>query len=182
MAFGRYLRTVVEALPDPAPPCCVVGALAVNAWEQVRSTRDVDLLVLSEEPGRSLPIDALTTHGFVPDKGWLEQNPLGTDIVPRLFHPSHAGIPLDLLYALDDHGRSTLVRRRQLTLLDVSIWVCSPEDLILLKLKASRPHDFEDALSVVKHPARRLDEVYLWEWSKRLGVNEELQYVLNAAK
>ena len=90
-------------------------------------------------------------------------------------------IPLDLLFATDPQSQSTLARRRPLHLLDISLWVCSPEDLILLKLKASRPHDFEDALGIVSNPHLELEFDYLWKWADRLGLQGELHYVLKAA-
>ena len=56
-----------------------------------------------------------------------------------------------------------------------------PEDLILLKLKAGRPHDFEDALGVFKNPHVHVDLDYLWGWANQLGLHGELSYVLHAA-
>ena len=180
--FAAFLKTVIEALPEPAPPYCLIGALAVSAWGHVRSTRDIDLLVLSDEPARSQFIESLVAMGFTQDSEWMERNPLAKDVVLRLFHRSHAGLPLDLLFAADAHSQSTLARRRAIQVLGSSLFVCSPEDLIILKMKAGRPHDFEDALGIVKNPALKLDFVYLKSWSARLGLSEELQYVLNAAQ
>lgn len=168
--LAGYLKTVIEALPHPTPPYCLVGALAVNAWGLVRTTQDIDLLVLSQEPARAELIDALLADGFQRDVAWSERNPFAKDVVLRLTHPSYPGLPLDLSFAVDPHTQSALTRRQLLNLLDVSLWVCSPEDVILLKLKASRPHDFEDALGIVKNPHLRLDLAYLWNRADRLGL------------
>jgi predicted nucleotidyltransferase len=180
--FAAFLKTVIEALPQPTPAYCLIGALAVAAWGHVRSTRDIDLLVLSEEPGRTELIDSLMARGFARDSQWSEQNPLAKDVVLRLFHGSHPDLPLDLLFAVDAHSQSALARRRALNVLGISLWVCGPEDLVILKLKAGRPHDFEDALGIVKNPGLKLDFSYLDGWAKRLGLSEELQYVLNAER
>lgn len=180
--FAAFLKTVIEALPEPAPPYCLIGALAVSAWGHVRSTRDIDLLVLPDEPARSELVESLVAKGFRRDSEWMERNPLAKDVVLRLFHRSHADLPLDLLFAGDAHSQSTLARRRALHVLGSSLFVCSPEDLIILKVKAGRPHDFEDALGIVKNPDLRLDFGYLENWATRLGLSEELQYVLNAAQ
>ena len=180
--FAALLKTVIEALPQPAPPYCLIGALAVSAWGYVRSTRDIDLLVLSDEPARSQLVEGLVARGFQRDSEWMERNPLAKDVVLRLFHRSHADYPLDLLFAGDAHSQSTLVRRRAVHVLGISLFVCSPEDLIILKMKAGRPHDFEDALGIVKNHDLRLDFAYLKSWATRLGLSEELQYILNAAQ
>lgn len=179
--LAGYLRRVIEALPQPASPYCLVGALAVNAWGRVRTTQDIDLLVLSEEPARAAVTDSLVAQGFQLDTRWLEHNPMAGGRVLRLSHPASPGIPLDLLFSSDSHEESILARRRTLHLLGLSLWVCGPEDLIILKLKASRPHDFEDALSIVKNPHLKLDLAYLWNWADRLGLREELHYVLQTA-
>ncbi|HJT19115.1 MAG TPA: hypothetical protein VJ746_01515 [Nitrospira sp.] len=179
-SFADYLQLIIAALPQPTPPYCVVGALAVNAWGRLRATKDIDLLVLSDDTARAALIDALLAHGFHADRTWMERNPMAKDVIMRLVHSSHPAIPLDLLFAHDAQSQSALARRRSLQLLGVSLWVCSPEDLILLKLKASRPHDFEDALGIVKNPHVQLDLDYLWHWADRLGLQGELQYVLDA--
>lgn len=181
-AFAGFLKRTIDGLPQPPPAYCLIGALAVTAWGHVRSTRDVDLLVLADNPGRTQLIDSLIAHGFTRNTAWIERNPMAEDLVLRLSHPSQPGIPLDLLFAIDDHGQATLAHRRPLHVLGISLWVCSPEDLIILKLKAGRPHDFEDALGIVKNGELQLDLPYLSDWARRLGLHEELQYVRNAAQ
>jgi hypothetical protein len=179
--LAGYLSAVIKALPPSIPQYCLIGALAVNAWGRIRSTQDIDLLILSQEPARTTMIDSLVIHGFQRDDVWSDRNPFAKEVVLRLIHPSYPGIPLDLLFAVDAHSQSTLVRRQSLNLLGISLWVCTPEDLILLKLKASRPHDFEDALGIVKNPRLNLDLPYLWDWADKLGLQGELHYVLHAA-
>ncbi len=179
--LASCLRAVTEALPPSTPPYCLIGALAVNAWGRVRTTRDVDLLVFSQDPDRTELIDRLLARGFQRDRTWSERNPLAKESILRLTHPSYPGLPLDLLFAADAHGASTLSRRRPLAILGLTLWVCSPEDLILLKLKASRPHDFEDALGIATNPHLQLDRDYLWSWADQLGLQGELHYVLHAA-
>jgi hypothetical protein len=179
--FAGYLRTILEALPQPTPLYCLVGALAVNAWGRVRSTRDIDLLMLSDESTRVQVVTSLGAQGFQVDALWMERNPTAKDRVLRLKHASYPGIPLDLMLSADSHEEATLARRTSLEVWGVLVWICSPEDLVLMKLKASRPHDFEDALTIVKNPHRSLDLDYLWSWADRIGLQGELHYVLQAA-
>lgn len=179
-SLADYLQAIVAALPQLST-YCLVGALAVNAWGRLRSTKDIDLLVLADLPARTKLLDALLAHGFQLDETWLEHNPMAKDVVMRLTHRSYPSIPLDLLFANDRQSQAALTRRHALQLFGVSLYVCSPEDLILLKLKAGRPHDFEDALGIVKNPRLQLDLDYLWNWADRLGLSDELSYVLHAA-
>lgn len=100
----------------------------------------------------------------------------------RFLHPRFPSIPLNILLTADAHEEITLTRRHPLEILGIHTWVCGPEDLILMKLKASRPHDFEDVLSIVSNPNLTLDLDYLWSWAERLGLQSELHYVLISAK
>lgn len=179
-SLADYLHAIVAALP-PSIPYCLVGALAVNAWGRLRATNDIDLLVLADVPARTELMDALRAHEFRIDETWLELNPMAKDVVMRLTHRSYPTIPLDLLFANDRQSQSALARKQALQLLGVSLYVCSPEDLILLKLKAGRPHDFEDVLGIIKNPHLHIDRDYLWNWADQLGLHGELQYVLQAA-
>lgn len=56
-------------------------------------------------------------------------------------------------------------------------WVVSPEDLILLKLIASRPRDIADVFDVLLAQGQ-LDEEYLRNWANQLGVTSRLDDVL----
>jgi len=174
----QALQSIINALPPSPPPYCLIGALALGAWGQVRATQDIDLLVLLEDDQLDGLQEVLAPIGFTLDVGWAETNPMLKGQVIRFRHVDY---PLDLLTPRDEHDQEVLQRRQKLRLEDFSIWVCGPEDLIVLKLKAGRPRDFEDALSVVLLQGTKLDLDYLWSWADRLGLQGELQYVLNAA-
>jgi hypothetical protein len=152
------LRLLLNSFPPDAPPYCVIGALAVGAWGRPRATQDIDLLILLEES---------TQSEFT---AWL-----GSAI--RLRHRSH---PVDLIIPGDAHEREALTRRVSLIIEGQPVWMATPEDLILLKLKACRDHDLVDARSIVHQQAARLDLNYLRNWADRLHLQNELRYVLSA--
>jgi hypothetical protein len=54
--------------------------------------------------------------------------------------------------------------------------------LILLKLSAGRPRDFDDVMGIVGNAGASLDLDYLWSWAERVGLQSELHYVLISAK
>jgi hypothetical protein len=58
------------------------------------------------------------------------------------------------------------------------MWLVSPEDFVLQKLKVGRPRDFEDALSVLERSGNKLNRRYLQRWADRLDVRAELKYIL----
>ena len=171
------LRLLLNSFPPDAPPYCVIGALAVGAWGQPRATKDIDLLILLEESTQPEFTAWLGTAGFTLDEDWARQNPLMKGRGMRLRHRSH---PVDLMIPGDAHEREALTRRVSLIIEGQPVWMATPEDLILLKLKACRDRDLVDALSIVHRQASRLDLDYLGRWADRLGLQSELHYVLSA--
>lgn len=89
----------------------------------------------------------------------------------------HRAVPVDLMLPKDDHDQACLTRRRQYTLGPLSLWIISPEDFVLHKLKAGRAQDFIDVLSVLQRQTGSLDHAYITDWVKRVGIWEEWQYV-----
>lgn len=172
------LRLLLNSFPPDAPPYCVIGALAVGAWGRPRATKDIDLLILLEESTQPEFTAWLGSVGFTPDEDWARQNPLMKGRGIRLRHRSH---PVDLMIPGDGHEREALTRRVSLTIEGLPVWMATPEDLILLKLKACRDHDLVDARSVVHQQAARLDLNYLWNWADQLHLQSELHYVLGAS-
>ena len=81
------------------------------------------------------------------------------------------------MFPRDDHDQACLSRRRQYELGNLFLWIISPEDFVLHKLKAGRAQDFIDVLSVLQRQATSLDRSYITDWAKRLGILEEWQYV-----
>ena len=170
----RALRDLVGGLGKARVRYCVIGALALGAWGQPRTTQDLDVLVALEGVRRERMLRALQRRGFEVDKEWAKHNPMIREWQIRL---RRHGVPVDLLLPRDNHDRSVLDRRRLKKLGAIRLWLISREDLILHKLKAGRPRDFEDALSVIVRQGRRLDAKYLNHWGRRLGVREELAYL-----
>jgi hypothetical protein len=156
-------------------PYTVVGGFAVGVWGVERATLDIDVLV----GGRQKQFDALITlaqkHGLQPQPQFLEVNPFLRGLVVRC---RIENLHVDFLRPRDTHDRNVLRRRRQATFDGRRLWFPTPEDLILMKLKAGRDRDFDDATRVVEHNQATLNYRYLSRWARQLGVVNELNYVL----
>ena len=159
--FSRVLFRVGDLLEGLGVPYFIFGAVAVGIWGRIRTTLDVNFLVQTDEEGLS--------------RRWLDWNPLRRGVQHRLIlEPFRA----DVVRAVDVHDRAAMERRRRVTWRGRSLWVVSPEDLILQKVRAQRDYDFSDAVSIIEEQKGRLDEEYLDLWARRLGVEQELAYVM----
>ena len=176
------LNTAIEALSTPPLPYCLIGALALGAYGRPRATHDVDLLILTDSATSHSYLDPLRAKGFAVASDWHEGNPMARDVVMRLKHTSAPDFPLDLIFATSPLHKNALDRRKLIDLHGTRVSISSAEDLILLKLSAGRPRDFDDVMGIVGNASAPLDLDYLWSWAERLGLQSELHYILISAR
>ena len=73
-------------------------------------------------------------------------------------------------------------RRRKAAILDIEVWVLSPEDVILSKLEWAKQSEsqrqMQDVLGVLRMRRGSLDEAYLRKWAEILGVQDLLKKLL----
>jgi hypothetical protein len=88
-------------------------------------------------------------------------------------------LDVDVFLAESEYQQSLLSRRKHEMVEEGMFgWVVSPEDLILLKLVASRPRDLADIADMLFLHGP-LDEQYLRHWADRLKIRAELEKVLS---
>jgi len=169
------LERVTACLRHEQISYALIGAWALAAWGRPRATADLDLLVLVNEEDLERLSARIVQTGMELDDTWQEWNPLLRG--SQLRFQSQGGT-VDVMCPRDPHDRQIFQRKRKKRMDGRYYWVVSPEDFILQKLKVGRPRDFEDAVSVVERSQGKLDHEYLEFWARRLGVTEELGYLL----
>ena len=82
------------------------------------------------------------------------------------------------LLSNDAHDQSRFRRRRAVQLHDRRLWLPSPEDVVVTKLRWARGKDKDDARDVMAVQRDRLDWEYIEQWCRRhgtLGLMEEIR-------
>ena len=138
---------------------CFIGGLAVQHWGEPRLTRDLDVSLMVGFGGEEAFVDALlaeyqprieSARDFAIERRVLllrTESGIGIDV-------SLAGIP----YEERAVSRAVLVEM----LPSSSVRLCSPEDLIVMKMFAGRDTDLRDVRSVIlRQQARGLDWRYI---------------------
>lgn len=179
------LLKIVDSLVEQNIEYAVMGGLAVRAHAIPRPTNDVDLTInLSKE---SLPnwFEQLENRGVtVPDayrSGWVD-NVAGMSILKlKTYMNPKQSIDIDVFLAESEFQINILARKVQLDLEGRSIWLITAEDLILLKLIASRPRDLID-VSDILFVQGELDKDYMRMWSRPLGIETQLERVLSESQ
>lgn len=166
-------------------PCAVIGGAALAVRARVRTTRDIDV-VLAIPPGEleSL-LKAAQENGFRYDAA--DRDTLMAEGLIRLWvaAPSSSGDPksvpgIDFLTANDEFTAEVIRRAEPVDFGAVRLPVATPEDLILMKLDANRPHDLDDAIALKDAHLGKLDRVYLNTWASKLGITARLEALLGA--
>lgn len=166
------LLDFVEVLNELGLRYAVMGGLAVRAYSIPRPTWDVDLTIGIDRGDLSQFFDAVEARGYtVPEaytRGWLDQV-AGMSLVKFKTYCASGTVDVDLFIAENDFQMSLLARSTTMTTEVGPVSIVTAEDLILLKLIANRPRDLIDVadLLFIQGP---LDEAYLRQWGKRLGV------------
>ena len=166
-------------------PMAMMGGLALAAWEHVRATQDVDLLVGVAHSRVPELIDQLQPAGFRPKRSPPLLTLGNLRLLQFIYQPAETYLDLqvDLLIADSEYEHVALSRRiaARLPGLDIEIAVLTCEDLILHKLLAGRILDRADAAALLVANRPRLDTDYLLHWSNTLGLTTEMSEVWQTA-
>ncbi|MEM7128817.1 MAG: hypothetical protein AAF702_20960 [Chloroflexota bacterium] len=177
----EFARTVIDALDASELDYLIGGAVAVWAWGELRTTRDLDVVVnlpgtrivqLSEELNKRkmlVPAEIIIDLLIQPE-GDLPINAIHLDTGYKA--------ELFLLRDGDVYREISLSRRR---LVDFgpplgNVYVHSPEDLILNKIHyfslSQQDKHVHDIASIMVLMDRELDRDYINQWVERLKLSE----------
>ena len=155
---------------------CFIGGIAVQRWGEPRVTRDVDLNLLSGFGSEDVYIVGLLT-------GYSPRIPDAAEFAYRnrvLLLQTPEGIGIDVSLAALPFEANVVSRASVYSFgpgLDVR--TCSAEDLIVLKLFASRAIDIRDAESIAVRNKGSLDWQYIQEQLRPLAEVKEAPDILD---
>lgn len=139
---------------------CFIGGIAVQRWSQARVTRDVDLTLLTGFGGEAPFIEALLAH-------YMPRHPGAAEFALRsrvLLLNSPGGIGIDISLGALPFEYLVVQRATPFEIApSLSLRTCSAEDLIVMKLFASRAIDIRDAEGVAVRHDKTLDWRYIDE-------------------
>lgn len=140
---------------------CFIGGLAVQHWGEPRLTRDLDVSLLTGFGDEAIVVDALLTQ-YSPRIPTAREFALSRRV---LLLRTAGGIGIDISLAAIPYENRAVSRAVSVEMLPGSVLrLCSPEDLIVMKMFAGRDTDFRDVRSViVRQRSDALDWPYIEE-------------------
>lgn len=181
----ELLVHVTQALEDTGAVYAVTGSVASSIHGEPVTSMDVDIVAdLSANQGAQL---ARSVSGrLYADEDMLRRAAIEHSMANLIDPASGYKVDISVLKQTPYHEQ-VLQRRVRITHPDgkASFWVVSPEDTILMKLawrKESRSQkQWANALSVARVRKNRLDWAYLRKWAGELGVEQDLDELLQEA-
>jgi hypothetical protein len=170
-----FMKLIAERLESAGINYMITGSWAMTAYAVPRMTRDIDLVI---ECG---PEDADRIGRLFESDCYVDTESVREAITRKsMFNIIHNRwiIKADFIIRKDHPYRETeFSRRRQLQLEGTTLFITSPEDLILSKLIWSRESDSDvqkqDTHRIVKSVSD-LDWTYLRKWAKNLDLEDLL--------
>jgi hypothetical protein len=156
---------------------CFIGGIAVQRWGEPRVTRDVDLTLLTGFGAEDNFIDPLLA-------AYEARMENAGDFARRyrvLLLKSPGGVGIDISLGALPFENILVGHATPFSIGPaIEIRTCSAEDLIVLKLFASRPLDIHDAESVAIRQKDRLDWDYIEEQLRPLANVKDQPEILQA--
>jgi predicted nucleotidyltransferase len=135
----------------------LIGGLANIVWGQPRATIDIDVTVWIADPEIPAFVDRTQNVFRV-----LVEKPLAFIAETRVLPMATAsGIRIDVIFGLLPFEREAIERAREVQLAGTRVRVCTPEDLVLMKIVSDRERDIGDAREIVRLRLAELDRNYL---------------------
>jgi hypothetical protein len=178
MTDDDVLVAVLGALNALAIPYMVTGSLATNFYGVPRSTKDGDLVL---ETGAKLPeLAARLSPPLKLDPQMSFETITGTS--RHVVQWAKGQFTVELFMLSDDsHDRERFRRRQRGVMLGVPVWLPTPEDVIITKLRWSqlgkRTKDVDDVRNVIAVQGGRIEWEYVHRWCDAHGTRELLGQV-----
>lgn len=184
MNVEQLAAIVIDACESERIGHMLTGAFASSFYGVPRSTSDVDLVIDLEKPERFAALAERLSGRVVFDPQiqfdtltWGRRHVGATTTDPPF--------QVELFELFDDlFVREQFARRQRVVSqsLGRAIWLPTPEDLIIQKLRWGRPKDLDDARDVFLVQGRtNLDHDRITDWCKRHGTSAALHSIVDAA-
>lgn len=135
-------------------PFCFIGGIAVQHWGEARVTKDADLTVFTGIGDEKAFIDALLAR-FASRIGKAREFALRNRV---LLLQARNGKPIDIsLGALAFEQKAVAQSKAEELAPGLKLRLCSPDALVVFKVFAGRPRDWQDVEGIIAKSGKRID-------------------------
>ncbi|MEE8167519.1 MAG: DUF6036 family nucleotidyltransferase [Candidatus Hydrothermarchaeales archaeon] len=172
-SLDEALREFVLALDELKMDYVIVGGIAVASWGNVRTTRDVDVIISLDKDKIERFVDVLSGHGFSATMDSI------LDSLKERSHftifDKHSEYHVDAKGVYSNRERRTLETKREVKIKTLKCYIAAPEDIIANKLVFGSEQDVKDAEGIYARQLPKLDLEYLERICVEMGIVKELE-------
>jgi hypothetical protein len=164
----------------------ITGSVVSSLQGEPRSTHDLDILITIQKARVHELMNAFSSSEYyIDEQSFIDA--IGRKGMVNLIDMK-TGDKVDFwMLTNEPFDRSRFSRRQSERFMDMQMWVSSPEDTILAKLRwanlsGGSEKQFIDALRVYEVQHEKLDMSYLTEWAIKLGTKPLLERLIAEAE
>jgi hypothetical protein len=173
--FEKLLSKIGLCLDKHSLPYMIIGGQAVLLYGEPRLTRDIDITLGVNVDHLDRLLSAVHELSLKPLPQNIESFVGETMVLPTL--DKHTGIRVDFIFSYTPFETNAIQRAKTVIILGQNVAFASPEDLIIHKIFAGRPRDFEDIrMILMKNP--NLDISYIRKWLKKFDQSHKTEEFL----
>lgn len=171
------LEHVTAALAGANVPFMIAGSFASTAHGLPRTTQDLDIVIDPTSDGLDALLRALPADHYYVDAD-SARDALHRRTMFNVIDQA-TGWKIDFIIRKNRaFSREELARRIAMPLLDVPVFIASPEDTIVAKLEWSvqsggSSRQRRDVAGILATVGSRLDRAYVERWVRDLGLEDE---------
>ena len=180
----EFLEKIIGLIEAAGIPYAVCGSLSSSLYGQSRATNDADIIISPTENQLAAFIKSLGKGYYLNAETAIEAMKIRS-----MFNviDNELGWKADLIFQQDKpYQLSKFKRRKRAKLWGIDLWMLTPEDIILSKLEWAKDSgseiQFRDVFGIVKLQWNKLDWDYIRHWAKILGVEKNLDTVIEEVK
>ena len=159
--FEKLLSRIGSSLDDHSLPYMIIGGQAVLLYGEPRLTRDIDITLGITIDDLDIVLSVIRELSLKPLPQDIETFVSETMVLPTL--EASTGIRVDFIFSYTAYETLAIQRAKIVPILNQDVSFATPEDLIIHKIFAGRPRDFEDVKTIlVKNPG--IDRRYVRKW------------------
>lgn len=180
MTLEELLLRLAPALERARVPYMLTGSVASSAHGTPRSTRDLDIVIAPTRAQLLALMQEFPSNHYYAD----EQQALQALANRSQFNVIDfaTGWKADFIIAQDSaYARTAFARRMLIDVAGTSVYVASPEDVLIAKLQWAKlsesDRQLEDAAGIISTQGSKLDRSYIERWVGELHLEEYWQAV-----
>ena len=182
-ASNDLVFQVIDSLDRIGISYMLVGSYSSNIYGVVRATQDADFVLQLGDRSLSAVMRLLGSDFYLDPQMSFETV---TATQRYIILHQKSGFKIELFILSDDpHDQQRFARRAKVTFAGHQLFVPTPEDVIITKLRWSkggnRRKDVEDAENVIAVQADALDLPYIRQWADQHGTRELFEQLLVSA-